>query len=370
MPTPNSAGELRIESRLAGAPVNGLTPTGHARYRVRGTSRKLNVEVERLNLPAGTQLNVFVDSLLVGTLTLGPRLEAELERHTNDGQFVPQVTTATRVVVTDAAGRTLVSGGFNTAGLDISAPNDIDDTTFFVEQQYRDFLGREADDGGLGFWSGEVARCGGTADCLTRMRANTSAAFFLSIEFQETGYLLYRLHKASYGTMPRRDRFLLDMQELVRGVVVGTQGWPERLEANKAAALAAWVARPEFAERYGPLSNEQYVDSLLINAGLAGDVMLRAGLVAGMTSGGHSRASILRQVADHAAFRRAEQNPAFVLMQYFGYLHRNPDEGPDSNMDGFLFWLGKLDDNGGDFHRAEMVRAFIESIEYRERFRW
>ncbi|MDQ3804663.1 MAG: DUF4214 domain-containing protein [Acidobacteriota bacterium] len=371
MPTPDQSGEVRIESRLAGAPINGLTPTGHARFRKRGTERKLNVEVEKLNLPAGTQLQVFVDDLLMGTLTLGPTLEAELERHTNDGQFVPEVTTATRVVVTDTQGHTLLSGGFNTAGLPIpSGSNDIDNTTFFVEQQYRDFLFREADDGGLNFWSNEIVKCGGGRDCVTRMRANTSAAFFLSIEFQETGYLLYRLNKASYGTMPRRNQFLVDMQAAVRGVVVGTPGWQQRLEANKAAAVAAWVARPEFKQRYDGLSNEQYVDALLRNAGLAGDQQLRQSLLDGLNAGTRTRASALRTVADHASFRGREQNPAFVLMQYFGYLHRNPNEGPDVNMDGFNFWLKKLNDNRGDFHRAEMVRAFIESIEYRERFQW
>jgi hypothetical protein len=55
-------------------------------------------------------------------------------------------------------------------------------------------------------------------------------------------------------------------------------------------------------------------------------------------------------------------------MQYFGYLRRNPDDSPDGGFQGFAFWLDKLEDNGGDFRRAEMVRAFIESIEYRRRF--
>jgi hypothetical protein len=377
MPTPNQNGEIRVEARLAGAAINGLTPTGHARYRVRGTERKLNVEVEKLNLPAGTQLQVFVDDALVGTLTLRPTLEAELERHTNDGQAVPVVTTATRVVVTDVAGKTLVSGGFNTAGLPIaSGTNDIDNVVFFVEQQYRDFLGREADDGGLNHWSGEIVRCGGGPDCVTLMRANTSAAFFLSIEFQETGYLLYRLHKASYGEMPRRNPFLVDMQSLVKSVVVGTAGWEQRLNANKEATINAWVMRPEFLSRYGSLTNDQYVDALLRNAGLSGDQPLRDSLVAGLDlGGGQTRASVLRAVAEHDTFRVLESNKAFVLMQYFGYLHRNPDEAgfdgqTDPSLLGFNYWLGKLNDNHGDFHKAEMVRAFIESIEYRERFNW
>ena len=57
-------------------------------------------------------------------------------------------------------------------------------------------------------------------------------------------------------------------------------------------------------------------------------------------------------------------------MQYFGYLHRNPDEGQDHDFSGFNFWLNKLNTFGGDFHRAEMVKAFLSSIEYRKRFEW
>jgi hypothetical protein len=73
---------------------------------------------------------------------------------------------------------------------------------------------------------------------------------------------------------------------------------------------------------------------------------------------------VLARVADNAEFKRREQNPAFVLMEYFGYLHRDPDD------EGFAFWLKKLEDNGGDFHKAEMVRAFILAGEYRDRFQW
>jgi hypothetical protein len=63
-----------------------------------------------------------------------------------------------------------------------------------------------------------------------------------------------------------------------------------------------------------------------------------------------------------------ETSRAFVLMQYFGYLRRNPDDPPDSDFAGYDFWLAKLNSFGGDFRRAEMVKAFISSTEYRRRF--
>jgi hypothetical protein len=370
MPTPGPGGETRIESRLAGAAINGLTPTGVARFRTRPDNRNLEIEVEKVNLPAGTILNAFVDGVKVGELVIRTTLEAQFELESERGQFVPAVTTATKVVVSNQQGQTLLSGVFNTAGLVTQVSNDIDATTFFVEQQYRDFLGREADDPGLGYWSNEIAQCRGDSDCVRRSRVNTSGAFFLSIEFQETGYTLYLFNKASFGVMPRRNDFLVRMQAAAQGVVVGRDNWRETLAANKAAAAEAWVARADFQQRFGALTNGQYVDALYRNAGVAPTAAERAALVQGLDAQTETRATVLLRVADNADFRRAERNAAFVLMQYFGYLHRDPDEGADSDLSGFNFWLSKLEDNGGDFHKAEMVRAFIEAGEYRERFQW
>jgi hypothetical protein len=369
-PTPGPGGELRIEARLAGAAIGGLTPTGHAKFRLRNGNRNFEVEVEKVNLPAGTILNVFVDGAKVGELVISSTLENEFELESERGQVVPDITTTTTVVVSNVQGQTILSGVFNTAGLVTQAANDIDTTTFFVEQQYRDFLGREADDSGLGFWSSEIAGCNGDAACVEARRVNTSGAFFLSIEFQQTGYMLYLFNKASFGTMPRRNDFLVRMQAAAQGVIVGQPGWQAKLAANKAAAADAWAARADFQQRFGSLSNAQYVDALFTNAGVMATDAERNALVQGLTSGAETRATVLGKMADNAEFRRREQNAAFVLMQYFGYLHRNPDEGADSDLSGFNYWRQKLDDNGGDFHKAEMVRAFIEATEYRGRFDW
>ena len=75
-----------------------------------------------------------------------------------------------------------------------------------------------------------------------------------------------------------------------------------------------------------------------------------------------TRAGVLLTVAENEEFRRKEFNSAFVLMQYFGYLRRNAD------LPGYQFWLNKLNQFGGDFRGAEMVKAFITSAEYRSRF--
>ena len=363
-PTPAPNGEVRIEARLAGAAINGLTPTGHAKFRSRNGNRSLEVEVEKVNLPAGTILNVFVDGVKVGDLTITSTLESEFEVESEHGQFVPDVTNVSTVVVSNAQGQTIVSGVFNTVGTVTLLSNDIDATTFFVEQQYRDFLGREADDSGLGFWSSQIADCRGDAACVQRSRVNTSGAFFLSIEFENTGYMLYLFNKASFGTMPRRNGFLVDMQAAAQGVVVGRAGWELALEDNKRRVAEAWVARAEFQQRFGSMTDEQFVDALFANAGVQPTQAERDALVAGLRSHAETRATVLRKVSDNPEFRRKERNPAFVLMQYFGYLHRDPDDA------GFNFWLSKLEQFGGDFHKAEMVRAFIEADEYRHRFEW
>ncbi len=79
-------------------------------------------------------------------------------------------------------------------------------------------------------------------------------------------------------------------------------------------------------------------------------------------------AHVLRTIAENQAFYDAECNAAFVEMQYFGYLRRNPQDPPDNNLNGYNFWLNKLNEFGGDFRRAEMVKAFLVAGEYRQRF--
>ncbi|HEX8283950.1 MAG TPA: Calx-beta domain-containing protein [Pyrinomonadaceae bacterium] len=250
---------------------------------------------------------------------------------------------------------------------------------FFVRQHYHDFLNREPDAAGLAFWKSEFAQCGGTdAQCNEVKRVNVSAAFFLSIEFQETGYFVYLLHQAAFDEREglRLRTFLADSQEIGRGVQVGVGDWRAQIDANKRAFVERFAARPAFAASYGGKTNAQYVDALNANtydprapsAGGALSAAARDALVADLDQSRKTRAEALRAVAEHAEFSRRQTNYAFVLMEYFGYLRRNPNDPPDSGFDGYYFWLGKLDEFGGDYVRAEMVKAFINSAEYRRRF--
>jgi hypothetical protein len=360
--------------------------------------------------------------------------------------------------------------------------NPIDEPAFFVRQHYLDFLNREPDAPGLAFWTDQMTHCG-NPDLLV-CRINVSAAFFLSIEFQETGFLVYRAQRAVFGQLPRYGAFMRDTQAISRGVVVGEGDWKAQLEVNKTAFFDELVTRPEFLVKYPTtMSNLEFVDALLASAQVntttgrffatrltgaqvvppvttsatgsgtlriatlssEGDrdflslsfgnlssaetaahlhcpatettnapvvanlplgqfsefrvdlprqsaIELREGrcymdvhtanfpngeirgqlpfqrffrdaLVIALNEGALTRAGVVRAVAEDEDYRTREKNPAFVLMQYFGYLRRDPDDA------GYQFWLGKLNQFGGDYIRAEMVKAFITSPEYRGRFR-
>jgi uncharacterized repeat protein (TIGR01451 family) len=248
------------------------------------------------------------------------------------------------------------------------AANPIDGSQFFVRQHYHDFLNREPDSAGLQFWTNEIESCGADAQCREVKRINVSAAFFLSIEFQETGYLVYRLYQESYRRQPRYNEFIPDVQEIGRGIIVVQGDWQARLAANRLSFADAWVARTAFKNIFDGLSNADYVNKLYSNAGVTPSADERDALAAALGSGAKTRSRVLLDVADNAAFRQGEVNRAFVLMEYFGYLRRNPDDPPDADRSGYDFWLAKLNSFGGDFVRAELVKAFISSIEYRRRF--
>ena len=263
-------------------------------------------------------------------------------------------------------GVVIKSKSFNTGGVPTTDP--LDDPSVFVSQNYEDFLGRGPDDQGLGFWTRNITVCGTDAACLERKRIDTSAAFFLSIEFQQTGFMVYRLYRASYGRMPRREEFLPDARAASFGVIVNSPGWQTALADNVRAFADDWVSRPDFTLSFDQLTDAQYVDQLIANAGNSFLSADRDGLVQDLINHRKSRAEALRAIVDDPAFNQKEFSRAFVLMQYFGYLQRNPDEGADSDMSGYNFWLGKLDQFNGDYVRAEMVKAFLSSTEFHARF--
>ena len=151
--------------------------------------------------------------------------------------------------------------------------------------------------------------------------------------------------------------------------MVNQGDWRGLLEQNKRDYFDEFV-RGEFFNLVYPesVTPEQLVASLDANAGGVLTAEERAALAAALAAGTKTCAAVLRAVAENAELGRRETSRAFILMQYFGYLRRNPDDAPDANFDGYNFWLGKLNEFGGNYINAEMVKAFINSDEYRKRF--
>ena len=266
-----------------------------------------------------------------------------------------------------------------------NTPITINDADFFVNQQYTDFLSRFPDQSGFDFWTNQITSCAGNQVCIDGQRDNTSGAFFLSTEFQETGYLAERMYKVAYGdasgastlggnhnfSVPiiRRSEFLPDTLELSNGVIIGQPGATLLLEANKVAFANDFVSRARFTTAYpGSMSNATFVDTLNTNSGNALDSGQRNNLVNQLNASTMTRAQVVRAVAEDADLNNTEKNKAFVLMQYLGYLRRDPNSGQDTDYTGYEFWLQKLNQHGGDFHAAQMVRSFIVSGEYLNRF--
>ncbi|MGB9178632.1 MAG: DUF4214 domain-containing protein, partial [Pyrinomonadaceae bacterium] len=237
--------------------------------------------------------------------------------------------------------------------------NPLETDMFFVRQQYLDFLGREPDAGGLLYWSSEIGACGGDAACLHDRRIDVSAAFFVEQEYQQTGSFVYRLYKAGLGRRVGYAEYAADRQQVIGG---------DQLAQSQVALSEVLVNRTEFAQKYtGAQTAEQFLDALLANVKQASGVDLTPrrsdylNLYESGSSLAESRASVLRAVIDSNEFRQAEYNNSFVLIEYFGYLRRDPDEG------GYQFWLNVLNNRVPDNYRA-MVCAFITSAEYQQRF--
>jgi hypothetical protein len=239
--------------------------------------------------------------------------------------------------------------------------NVIDSPDYFVRQHYLDFLNREPDQDGYNFWSNQIIECGNNQECMERRTINVSAAFFISGEFQETGSYIYRLYKGVLGRQLSFGEFSQDRQQLISG---------EALERTRETYVEQFVERPEFVQKYGATSSpESYVDLLLQTVRQSSGVDLsseRGRLIEKYNlihDNREKRPEVLKDVIEAASFKQALYNPSFVLMEYFGYLRRDPDES------GYQFWLNKLNQFDGNFERAEMVKAFIVSGEYRNRFR-
>jgi hypothetical protein len=240
----------------------------------------------------------------------------------------------------------------------IIVANPIDSTDYFVRQQYVDILGREPEQGGFSYWRDQINVCGGNQDCIRSRRIDVSAAFFAAREFQDSGSYVFRLYKAALGRQLGYSEFSTDRPLVVAG---------GNFAANRQALADALVQRPEFVQKYASnASAESFVDALLQTIGASGVDLSseRSNLIATYNAGhsiSESRAVVIRVAAENAVFTEALYNHAFVLMEYFAYLGRDPDQG------GLDYWLNVLNNREPGNYRG-MVCAFLTSAEYQRRF--
>ena len=297
----------------------------------------------------------------------------------NDG-FVEGNETFT-VTLSSPTGMTLGTPTSTTVTIvdnDATPTNPFENNAFFVRQQYLDFLFREPDTGGFNDWLNVLTNCppnqGGLGSDPGCDRVHVSSGFFRSTEFGERGYWAYRFYHGTLGRRPLFAEFVPDMRRL-SGTLT-----PEQQEAARAAFIADFMARTEFTAIYGGLTNAanaaQFIAKLEEKAGVtlpATNTTLpgqppqfgRQELINKMASGEFTAAQTLRAfieqkvVFDQFFFR------AFVAMQYFGYLLRDPEDA------GYNDWVDVLT-NGrgtippGDFRH--LIFGFVWSVEYRQRF--
>ena len=226
--------------------------------------------------------------------------------------------------------------------------NPIDGTPFFVRQQYLDFLNREPDPGLYAVWQQIINSCQqGDPTC---DRVHVSLAFFQSAEFQGRGYFVYRFYPVSFGRKPDYKEFTSDIAK-VSGFLTDAE-----LAAAKVAFITEFMSRPGFVTKFNGLTDTQYVDTLLATAGLTSPN--RDFWIAALGNGMRTRATVLRDVLESTEVYNRYYNQAFVVMQYFGYLRRDPDAS-------YLDWIEVLN-SSQDFRG--MVNGFMNSPEYRARF--
>jgi len=251
------------------------------------------------------------------------------------GASLGSITSAT-VTITDNT---------NTSG------NPIDSVPFFVRQHYIDFLGREPDSFGFNGWQKILNECAaGDTSC---DRIEVSSKFFQSQEFQERGLFVYHFYSAAFGRKPNYEEFMPDVAK-----VSGFLNDAEK-EANKVAYVQEFMSRTEFKNKYDALvTPTAYVDGLLQACGLPTHPS-RAGWIAGLTNGSLTRDRVLRELSESSELNNKYYVESFVVMQYFGYLRRNPDKF-------YTDWMVILNQSPTNYRN--MVDGFMNSQEYKNRF--
>jgi hypothetical protein len=257
----------------------------------------------------------------------------------------------------------------------------IADYDFFIQQQYIDFLRRFPEPDGMNFYLNILNGCNPSdVECVKFTRGALSANFFRSPEFQRKGSYVMYLYMVSLGQRPATVAELSDPNKIDRPhyaefmadlqTISVPNDDPVLTEQKKVQLTDAWMQRAEVKARYDGLSNAAFVQKLVDTAGVS--IPNQSQLVADLTAGTKTRAQVLRAIVESPQVDDKFYKQAFVTMEYFGYLRRDPEVcvgSPNPAQCGYIFHNErfKLTANK-DFLENTIVRGFIESPEYINRF--
>ena len=260
----------------------------------------------------------------------------------------------------------------------------INDFDFFVSQQYIDFLRRFPEPAGLQFYLDTLnpnTICQSSdVECIKTLRGIVAANFFRSPEFQRKGSYVMFLYMVSLGQRPVTPAELTDNSKIDRphyaefmsdlASISTPNDDPVLTEQKKAALAEAWMQRAEIQAKYNALSNSQFVQTLLTTAGVTN--ANQAQLVADLNAATKTRGQVLRIIAESTEVSDKFYKQAFVTMEYFGFLRRDPEDchgSPDPAQCGYIFHNARFN---LAFDPAVIenviVRGFMESPEYLNRF--
>ena len=245
-------------------------------------------------------------------------------------------------------------------GVSYSVSNPLDDHKFFVSQHYSDLIGREPDQPTIEKLNAQFSACGARSECLKARRLDLSTSLLVQNELPTSGLFLHALYTAGLGRRPRFTEYETDRNVILSHNVEASDG--------RLAIALSFVQRPEFDKRYpSSLKATEFVDLLLATISQSTAVDLkneRAGLITLFDGTNGGRAAVLERAISQQRVIDAQYNQAFVMVQYFSYLRRDPDDS------GLNFWVNSLKNKplrDPDSARS-MVCAFLTSAEYQNRF--
>ena len=247
-------------------------------------------------------------------------------------------TTEVAVLLATLPGAAPASGSNN--NLDPLASGLLSSTNeAFIRQQYVDFFGRKADNGGIDYYN-EKFNGGYT-------KAELVNEFVFSTEFQEKIAPVSRLYLAYFLRIP-------DTAGLEYWINQKLNGWSLEVISS------AFAESAEFNNRYGSLNNADFIRLVYQN------IFSRSADVAGfnfylnqLDSGNLSRGAMMTSISESTENIATSLSEVRIISFYYGMLRRTPEQG------GYDFWVAALD---AGTEPKTLLDDFIKSSEYQARF--